>query len=74
MIFDFSKLRGRIYEKFGNCANFAAAVGLSEPSLSARLNGRIALSSDEIVHWSQPEVLDIPAEEIPAYFLTPKVR
>ena len=74
MVFDFSKLRGRIVEKFGSCAAFAAAVGLPESSISARLNNRIMIDSDEIMAWSQPDVLDIPAEEIHVYFLTPKVR
>ena len=74
MAFDLSKLRGRIIEKFGTCAAFAAAVGLPESSVSARLNNRIMIDSDEILRWSGPEVLDIPAEEIHVYFLTPKVR
>lgn len=74
MAFDFSKLRGRIIEKFGTCAAFAAVVGLPESSVSARLNNKIKIDSDEIVRWCQPDILDIPAEEIHVYFLTPKVR
>ena len=74
MAFDFSKLRGRIVEKFGTCAAFAAAVGLPASSVSDRLNNRIMIDSDEILCWSQPDVLDIPADEIHVYFLTPKVR
>ena len=30
MKFDFSKLRGRIVEKFGTCAKFAASMGRSK--------------------------------------------
>ena len=74
MQFDHSKLLGRIVEKFGTRAAFAAAVGLAESAVSYRLNNRVHLDSEEIVLWSSPELLDIPAEEIPAYFLTPKVR
>lgn len=74
MAFDFSKLRGRIIERFGSCAAFAAAVGLPESSVSARLNNRVSISSEEIMRWSQPELLDIPLKEIYVYFLTPKVR
>lgn len=74
MAFDFSKLRGRIVEKFGSCAAFAAAVGLPESSVSARLHNKVKIDSDEIMRWSQPEVLDIPPGEIHVYFLTPKVR
>lgn len=73
-MFDFSKLRGRIVEKFGTCAAFAAAVGLQAPALSDRLNNRVQIDAEEIILWSRPEMLDIPAEEIHVYFLTPKVR
>lgn len=74
MAFDFSKLRGRIIEKFGTCAAFAAAVNLPESSVSARLNNKVKIDSDEIMRWCQPDILDIPPEEIHVYFLTPKVR
>ena len=73
-MFDFSKLRGRIVEKFGTCAAFAAAVGLPESAISNRLNNRVQIDAEEIILWSRPEILDIPAEEIHVYFLTPKVR
>lgn len=72
MAFDYSKLLGRIIEKFGTRAAFAEAVGLAESSVSNRLKHRVQISSEEIMLWGQ--VLDIPAEEIPAYFLTPEVR
>ena len=73
-MFDFSKLRGRIVEKFGTCAAFAVAVGLPESAISNRLNNRVPIDSEEIVLWSRPEMLDIPAEELHIYFFTPKVR
>lgn len=71
MAFDFSKLRGRIIEKFGSCDRFAAAMGRSKVWLSSRLNN--------VVQWRSAEMreaallLEIPLEEIPVYFLTPKV-
>lgn len=73
-MFDLSKLRGRIIEKYGTCSAFAAAVGLLESSLSARLNNQVAIDAEEIILWSRPDVLDIPPEEIHVFFLTPKVR
>ena len=69
MVFDFSRLRGRIVEKFGSCDKFAAAMGHSKVWLSYRLNN--------IVPWRGPEMrsaavlLEITPEEIPLYFLTP---
>lgn len=74
MAFDFSKLRGRIVEKFGTCAAFADAVGIPKSALSARLSNKIAIDSDEMMVWSQPHLLDIPLEEVHVYFLTPTVR
>lgn len=41
MSFDYSKLRGRIVEKFGTQVNFAKAIKLSERTLSLKLNGKI---------------------------------
>jgi hypothetical protein len=73
-MFDLSKLLGRIVEKYGTGAAFAADVGLPESALSNRLNNRVSISSDEIILWSSPDKLDIPAEEIHVFFLTPKVR
>ncbi len=74
MAFDYSKLRGRIIEKFGTCEAFAEAVGLPKSAVSSRLNNKVSIDSDEMLRWSQPDVLDIPLEAIYVYFLTPKVR
>lgn len=71
MPFDFSKLRGRIIEKFGTCERFAEAAGRSKNWVSVRLNNVVAWSGDEIHAVCQPELLDIPAEEIPLYFFSP---
>lgn len=72
-MFDFSKLIGRIVERFGTRAAFAEAAGYSETMLSYRLNNKIAWDADEIYHVCQPDLLDITAAEIPVYFFTPKV-
>lgn len=74
MAFDFSKLRGRIVEKFGTCAAFADAVGLPKSAISARLSNKVSIDSDEMMLWIQPDLLDIPLEEVYVYFLTPLVR
>jgi len=74
MAFDFSKLRGRIIEKYGTCANFAAAVGIPASGVSDRLNNKTPWSADDIHRIIQPDCLDIELGEIPAYFFTAKVR
>lgn len=74
MQFDFGRLRGRIIEKFGSCAAFAESIGRSSVWLSNRLNNVVHWASDEIAEVCKPDRLDIPPEEIPAYFFTPKFR
>lgn len=70
--YDYRKLRGRIKEKFGTQAEFSRKIGLSEVSVSNKLNN--------IVDWGQEEmentisVLDIPYSDIHAYFFTHKVE
>lgn len=68
MKFDHSKLLGRITEKFGSQRALAVAIGWTESKLSARLNNSVHFDSEEIMLLSAPDVLDIPCEEIPAYF------
>ena len=70
MQFDHSKLLGRITEKFGSQRALAAAIGWTDSKLSARLNNSVHFDSEEIMLLSSPDVLDIPSEEIRAYFFT----
>lgn len=70
--FDFSKLRGRIREKFGTEAAFGTAIGLSHNSLSKKLNGKVPFGQDEIDRAIM--LLEIPDAEISAYFFTEKVQ
>ena len=48
-VFDYSKLRGRIVEMFGTQCKFAEANGISDRSMSLKLNNGIGLSQDEIL-------------------------
>ena len=73
MIFDFRKLRGRIIEVYGSYAGLAKAIDMSPAQLSDRLQNKIAFKPDEMYLIASKEVLDIPSEEIPRYFLTPLV-
>lgn len=66
--YDYSKLRGRIVEKFGTVRAFAEAYGISYTSMSAKLNGRIAISMADIEKMSEPEFLDIHPSEYHEYF------
>lgn len=68
MAFDYSKLIGRIIEKFGTRRAFAKAAGFSENTISKKLSGKMAITTDDIVNWSSKEMLDIDNSEIPVYF------
>lgn len=71
IVFDYSKLKGRIIEKYETQGKFAAVNQLSDRSMSLKLNNGIGLSQDEILKWC--ELLDIKIVEIPAYFFCKKV-
>jgi hypothetical protein len=67
---DYSKLRGALREKFGTQQAFSFALGISEASLSAKLNGRTEWRTDEIAKACQ--LLGIPLEQAHEYFFCPK--
>ena len=66
---DYSKLLGRMTEKFGTQANFAHAMKLSERSISLKLNNKVSWKDEEIARAVEFEV-----HEIPAYFFKYKVQ
>lgn len=72
MPIDYSKLIGRIIEKFGTRIAFAEAMGWKSEALSRRLNNKTSFQTDEYIRAC--ELLDISPKEIYAYFFTPKLR
>lgn len=64
--YEYRKLIGRIIEKYGTRKSFAEAVGISENSMSLKLNGKTDFSRDEIARWA--ELLDIAVTDIGNYF------
>ena len=66
MTFEYKKLSGRIKEKFGSQKVFAAAMRLSERSLSLKICGRVDWKQAEIMRAC--ELLGIAPEEIHSYF------
>ena len=74
MAFDYSELRGRIIAKFGTIKAFAKAFGVTNVTMSNKLNGKIAISPDDIVKMSEPGLLDIQPCEYHTYFFTQKVH
>lgn len=74
MEFDYSKLIGRIIEKYGSRKAFASAYGVSENCLSQKLNGKSRISINDIAKMKSSDFLSIADNEIGDYFFTPKVR
>lgn len=72
MEFDFSKLIGRIIERYGSRKAFAEALGISDGTLSGKLNNKVKFSTLEIKQACS--LLEIAPEEIGQYFFEPKVR
>ena len=64
--FTYSKLRGRIREKYGSESRFAEAVNITTVTMSRKLNGKTQFSADDIKEWC--DKLDISIEEIGLYF------
>lgn len=72
MVYDYSKLLGRITEKMGTQTKFANAMNISERTCSLKLNGKIPFKQTEIVQACQ--VLEIADCDIPSYFFNLKVQ
>lgn len=72
MCYDYSKLAGRIVEKFGTQYNFAIAMGLSERTISLKLNGKVSWKDTEITKACK--LLDLETNFIHLYFFKEKVH
>ena len=68
MEFDFSKLKGRIVEKYNSQAKFAEALGVVPLTVSRKMTNENPFTSKEIVKWC--ELLEIAISEIPLYFFS----
>lgn len=72
MGYDYSKLIGRIVEKFGTRSAFASEMAISERTLSLKLNSKIPWKQTEMERAAR--VLDFPLSDIQVYFFTLKVK
>lgn len=68
IVYDRSKLRGRIVEKYGTITKFAEAIGKSKVSVCAKLNNRIGITDKDISLWSP--ILGIENEQKKEFFYT----
>lgn len=65
-MYETSKLRGRIVEKFGSLQEFSRAAKCSYSFLSQYMNGKKVLKQPTMERWI--ELLDIDSPDIKAYF------
>ncbi len=68
---DYSKLRGRIVEKFGTLKAFFEQLSISEVMASKKLNGNAGFLQKDIVEWCR--ILDIDLTDVGLYFFVLKV-
>ena len=66
MAYDYSKLLGRIVEKYGTRKAFAEAMGMAERTLSRKLGNKAHFPQDEISRAC--ELLSIEAQDMTEYF------
>lgn len=71
MKFDYSKLKGKIREKYGSDKKFAEALSIGRVSLSMRLNNKLEFTQSEII--KSVELLNLTPDLIPDYFFKEKI-
>lgn len=64
----YAKLKGRIIEKFGSQKRFAEYIGLSQTSLSRKMNCETGFSQEDIIKWAK--ILEIDRSDYGTYFFT----
>ncbi len=70
--YDYSKLEGKIVEKFGTQGKFAKAMSLSERSISLKLSNKRPWKQSEML--KSADILEFPYSEMQDYFFTLKVQ
>ena len=71
-MFNYSKLKGKIKEKYDRQDLFADNLGISSVSLSAKLNNKVQFTQQEILRSC--ELLDIEQDEVHLYFFALSVK
>lgn len=62
VLFDYSKLKGKIIEKFGTQINFVNNISMTEPTFIKKINGNSYFTQKEIC-----EILNVLQVEIDGY-------
>ena len=70
--FDYSKLRGRMVEKYGNLSNYCKESGRDRSAFNTKLNNGGFFRQEMIISIAKD--LDISESEFASYFFTPQVE
>ena len=70
--YDYSKLKGKVIEKFGTREKFASALNISKDSGSLKFNGKTPWKQEEIE--KSCDLLGIDKSEIGLYFFKKKSK
>ena len=68
VVFDYSKLKGRIKEKCDTQKAFAELLGITEGTLTSKLQGYTCFTQEEIL--KSIDILDIEHGDVALYFFT----
>lgn len=66
MTYEYRRLKGRIIEKYGTMGEFAKEIGISQNSLSKKMNCKTGISQEDIELWSK--LLDISPDDYGAFY------
>ena len=72
MKFNYAILKGKIAEKYNTQKNFAKTFGISERSLSLKLNNKICFTQDEMLLCTK--LLGESIDKIVTFFFTLEVQ
>lgn len=67
----YNKLKGRIIEKFGSQGEFANALGVTENTVSRKMQNKSEFDKDDMIKWS--ELLDIERSQFYDYFFADRI-
>lgn len=62
----YSKLKGRIIEKYGTQEEFCKKIGISKTAMSNKMTGKTGFSQKDIMRWCA--MLDIDLNDVGIFF------
>lgn len=69
--YNLNKLKGKVVEIYGTQSSFAKALGVSEKTMTSKMNGNAYFTVPEIS--KAVKILGLSAADIQEYFFTEKV-